>query len=145
MTLPRFSALCLAMIGLVAAAMAWWFGIWASGQPGPGLFPFATGILLSATAMISAVQSRNREEGDGPVDFRRLGKYAVAIIGFGIAMKPLGTFIATFGLIAGVLCFIENRPWALSFFVAATLAVLSWGLFRHVLAVPLPSGLLEIR
>lgn len=144
MTSSRFSALCLAMIGLGAAVMAWRFGIWTSGHPGPGLFPFATGMLLSATAIISAVQSRVSEDGDEPADFRRLGHYAIAIIGFGIAMKPLGTFIATFGLICGVLRFIEHRTWGRSLVVAAILAALSWSIFRHLLGVPLPYGFLEI-
>lgn len=145
MTMSRISASLLAMVGLVAAAMAWRLGIWASGQPGPGLFPFATGILLSATAIFSAIQTRHSEDGDGPVDFKRLAQYAVAIIGFGIAMKPLGTFVATFGLICGVLRFIEDRSWGHAFAVAVVLAGLSWGIFRHLLGVPLPPGLLEIQ
>ncbi|RJE87220.1 tripartite tricarboxylate transporter TctB family protein [Paracoccus onubensis] len=145
MTMSRISASLLAMVGLVAAAMAWRLGIWTSGQPGPGLFPFATGILLSATAIFSAIQTRNPEDGDGPVDFRRLGQYAVAIIGFGIAMKPLGTLIATFGLIGGVLRFIEDRSRGHAFAVAVVLAGLSWGIFRYLLGVPLPPGFMEIQ
>lgn len=140
----RLSGVGLAVVGLAAAAMAWRLGLWTVNRPGPGLFPFAAGSLLFATSLAAAIQGGIAEAEDEPVDRRRLLRYAAAVAGFGLAMKPLGAVIATVGLILGVLRGIENRSWAYALAVAVVLAVLSWGVFRHFLSVPLPAGILGI-
>ncbi|MBA5775537.1 tripartite tricarboxylate transporter TctB family protein [Stappia sp. F7233] len=138
------SAIGLAAAGILAAAMAWRLGLWTVDRPGPGLFPFAAGSLLFATSLAAALQGGVAEAEDEPVDRGRLLRYAAAIAGFGLAMKTLGAVVATVGLILGVLRGIENRSWACALGVAIVLAMLSWGVFRHFLSVPLPAGILGI-
>lgn len=140
----RLSATGLAAVGFIAAASAWRLGLWAVDRPGPGLFPFVAGTLLLTTSIGAAIQGRLAQAEEEPVDRRRLLRYAAAIAGFGLALKPLGAVVATFGLLLGVLRGIEKRSWAHALTVAVGLAVLSWSLFRHFLGVPLPAGLLGI-
>ena len=140
----RLSAVGLAAVGIAAAALALRLGLWTADRPGPGLFPFAVGMLLFATSLAAAIQGRVAEVEGEPVDRGRLLRYAAAVAGFGLAMKPLGAVIATVGLLLGVLRGIEKRSWANSLIVAVVLALLSWGVFRHLLSVPLPAGLLGV-
>ncbi|WBU64786.1 tripartite tricarboxylate transporter TctB family protein [Paracoccus aerodenitrificans] len=143
MTAVRFVSAVMVGLGLVAAIIAWHLGVWSAGQPGPGLFPAIAGLLLAGTSIVCMATAGEVAEEEEPVDRRRLLQYGMAIVAFGLAMQILGAVIATFGLIFGVLRFIEHRSWLNAAVVAAVLAILSWAIFRHLLGVPLPTGLLE--
>ena len=143
MTAVRFVSAILLGLGLVAAIIAWHLGVWSAGQPGPGLFPAIAGFLLAGTSIVCMATAGEVTDEEEPVDRRRLLQYGMAIVAFGLAMQILGAVIATFGLIFGVLRFIEHRSWLNAAVVAAVLAILSWTIFRHLLGVPLPTGLLE--
>ncbi len=143
MTGVRFASTILLGLGLAAAIIAWHLGVWSTGQPGPGLFPAIAGFLLAGTSIVCIATTGEAAEEDEPVDRRRLLQYGIAIVAFGLAMQILGAVIATFGLIFGVLRFIEHRSWLNAAAVAFVLAILSWAIFRQLLGVPLPTGLLE--
>lgn len=151
MRATRFAALALTAIALGALAPALRLGLWRAGVPGPGLFPFLSAVLLLLMGLVTAMSRPSAEEAaqaeeaeDGPVDPRRLVGYGAAIAAFGLIMKPLGTAVAVTSLLIAVLRGIERQPWLLSLGLAFGLAILSWGLFEHLLGVPLPRGVLGL-
>lgn len=138
----RVSSCCLATIGFASVITALRLGPWSAGAPGPGLFPLLAAMMLLGTSIGAAIQSL-QEPGDlEPADRGRLLRYAAAISAFAIAFSLLGTVLATFGFIAGVLRGIERLGWSHALAVAALLAVLPWIVFKQLLGVPLPAGLL---
>jgi putative tricarboxylic transport membrane protein len=144
MTAIRTSSLCLAATGGAAALAALRFGVWSAGAPGPGLFPFVAATLLLLASIGIAISGGFEAAESQPADRYRLLRYCAAIAGFAIAMKFAGTILATFCLIAGVLHWIERKPWPHALAMGFGLAMLSWWVFVFLLGVPLPQGLLEI-
>ncbi len=144
MTAMRLSAFCLVIVALVAAVAAVRMGVWRSGAPGPGLFPLSAALLLLVASLGVAVQTGPEDGAQEPVDRPRLLRYGAAIAVFGLVLKPLGAVVATVGLLVAILRGVERQPWAFSFGIALTLAFLSWAVFRHLLGVPLPRGILGL-
>lgn len=56
------------------------------------------------------------------------------------AIQPLGFLAASLAAGTLVLRFTFREPWWKAVLIATVMAVLSWGLFREVLHVPLPTG-----
>jgi putative tricarboxylic transport membrane protein len=140
----RVSSCCLAAIGIASAITAWRLGLWQAGAPGPGLFPLLAALMLFGTSIGAAMQRPGDLGGAEPADRTRLLRYALAMLAFAIAFGLLGVVLATFGFVVGVLRGIERLRWSQALAVAALLAALSWIVFRQLLGVPLPAGLLEV-
>jgi putative tricarboxylic transport membrane protein len=140
----RVSSCCLAAIALASAIAALRLGLWLGGTPGPGLFPFLAALMLLGASIAAFFQSPAHAEDSEPADRRRLVGYAAAISVFAAAFSLLGSIIATFGFLVGVLRAIERLRWSYALAIATTLAVLSWMVFRQLLGVPLPAGLWEV-
>jgi putative tricarboxylic transport membrane protein len=101
-------------------------------------------VLLLITSLGVAVCKDTEFREDEPADHVRLLRYAAAIASFAIAIKFLGTILATVFLVAGILRWIERKSWSQALTAAVGLAVLSWWVFDLLLGVPLPKGVLEI-
>lgn len=116
-------------------------------QPGPGLFPLAVGLLLSAATFTYAIQvfrsKAPAHEGRAfPTadDLRRLQGIVVALVFVGISLPLLGYVASSAILAMAVLRVLGMRGWMRIVLVASLLSVGSFCLFRLVLGVPLPSG-----
>ena len=144
MNTVRFSSCCLAAIGVASAIAAWRLGLWQAGAPGPGLFPLLAALMLLGTSIGTAMQRPGDLGGAEPADRTRLLKHALAMAAFAIAFALLGVVPATFGFVVAVLRGIEWLRWFQALAIAAVLAALSWIVFRQLLGVPLPAGLLEV-
>lgn len=144
MTAIRTTSLCLAAIGAGAALAALRFGLWSASAPGSGLFPFLAATLLLLASIGVAISGSPEAAESEPAARDRLLRYTAAIVGFAITMKFAGTILATICLVAGVLYWIERKPWPHALAMGLGLAMLSWWVFDFLLGVPLPQGLLEI-
>jgi putative tricarboxylic transport membrane protein len=144
MTGLRFSALCLAAIGCSAAIVAIHLGLWSMAAPAAGLFPFIAAVALFVTGAAIAMSRLPQLSPGEPTDHVRLLHYCAAIASFAIAMKILGTFLATIFLMAVVLRWIEGKSWSQALTAAVSMAVLAWSLFDVLLGVPLPKGMVGI-
>lgn len=144
MTALRISSLALAAIAVLCAIAAFQLGLWAGGVPGSGFFPLVAALMLFVTSIAVAVQDLDGEGGNEPVNRLRLVGYVAALLAFGVAFKLIGTVLATFAFITGVLRGLERLRWLPTLAVAVALASLSWLLFKQFLGVPLPTGVMEI-
>lgn len=135
---------CLGAIAFAAAVAALRLGPWQAGAPGPGFFPLLAALMLLGTSMGTAMQSLPDSDVSERADRGRLVRYAAAISTFAMAFILLGSVLATFGFIAGVLRGIERRRWSHALAIAAVLAALLWLVFGRLLGIPLPAGLLGI-
>jgi putative tricarboxylic transport membrane protein len=123
------------------------------GAPGPALFPGIVGALLVVFGLVLAVRAvvaRRRDAGsrDTPPATRSTGRarlHALAVLGF-VAAYLLLAEVLGFVLTMGVLLVLLTWLLGARLWVAAAAAVATTGvilvLFREVLLVPLPSGLL---
>jgi putative tricarboxylic transport membrane protein len=144
MILARASAAVLGLVAAGALIIALHLGLWVGGSPGPGLFPFVAALMLAGASLGAALQAEPDAPGSEAADRRRLFAYAGAVAAFGVVMKPLGMIIATIGLMLVVLRGIERRSWVVSVSFAILIAAFCWGLFKVLLGVPLPQGVLGV-
>lgn len=116
------------------------YGLWISDGPGGGLFPLVCGVLLVSYGSIllaRIIKSKVRI----PLDKRTLvmsaSALATALSIYVIGMVPaLGIFVICW------LKFFEKQPVVKSVAIGAGTAVFLFVLFRLLLKVPLPMGLL---
>lgn len=133
------------------------------GNAGPGLFPVFVGVVLVAGALgmvveVGLVQARRKGEkkrqeiqvesasrGAGKLERREYAKLvmsAVLLIGCVFVLQRLGFVTTAAMLSAGTMLFIGERRWYVIGLTSLGLAVGAFFLFRIVLQIQLPTGLL---
>jgi putative tricarboxylic transport membrane protein len=118
------------------------------GQPGPALFPGIVGALLVVFGLVLAVRAlltRDRAVAPGAPTARHGIVKAIAVLGFVLAYLLLAETLG-FVITMAVLLFLLTWLLGVKPLVAAASAVVTTGvivlLFRELLFVPLPVGLL---
>ncbi len=77
----------------------------------------------------------------------RWGRFAMALLTLAfyvVALEPLGYLAATAVLLVVQLRWVEDRPWRGSILIGVTGAAASLLVFRTLLKVPLPVGILPL-
>ncbi|MCC7426876.1 MAG: tripartite tricarboxylate transporter TctB family protein [Alphaproteobacteria bacterium] len=142
--------LLLGIVGIVAARR---HAMWDYFEPGPGLFPLATALLVAGSAALAvgvAVRARLRasgaaDEGAMPSsveDRSRLLIYAGIAILWPLAFEPMGFLLSSALALLAAFRIGERMAWLPSLLFAAGSVLAGWLLFERMLGVPLPRGLL---
>ena len=144
------SSLFWALIGILFCIGGFHYGIRRSGIPGPGFLPFVTGIILVALSLILLI-SRFLDRGGragpkeepmpGGLALSRILKVLGALCLYVLILEPLGFILTTF-LFMIVLLRLEPRKWMFILLVSIGATAFFFVLFKVLLRVPLPSGLL---
>ena len=144
------SSLFWALIGILFCIGGFHYGIRRSGIPGPGFLPFVTGIILVALSLILLI-ARFLDRGGraGPKEEPMPGGLALSriliVLGalclYVLILEPLGFMVTTF-LFMIVLLRLEPRKWMFILLVSIGATAFFFVLFKVLLRVPLPSGLL---
>jgi putative tricarboxylic transport membrane protein len=112
--------------------------------PGPGLFPFALGILLCLVSLGLAARARwMREAREAePAHWRRIVLPLGLLVVYALLLETAGFPLASTLL---MLCFfrgVDPIPWPYAVGGSLAAGVGSYLVFKHLLAVQLPAGLL---
>jgi putative tricarboxylic transport membrane protein len=114
--------------------------------PGAGFWPFYVALAMAGLGGLLAV----RPTPDGPAAAEgapRWRHFAVGMASLGfyvIALEPLGYLIATAILLIVQLRWVEDRSWRGSLTIAVVSSAVSLVVFRTLLKVPLPLGILPL-
>ncbi|HXV80815.1 MAG TPA: tripartite tricarboxylate transporter TctB family protein [Candidatus Binatia bacterium] len=110
-------------------------------QPGPGFFPFWSGLLLGISSLILLVRSfRSRERlGSIVIPWRALILVLGALLGYLLLLETLGFVTVTF-LFLLLLFRFGKSGWIQSSAWAAVATFLAYALFKFWLLVQLPPG-----
>lgn len=122
-------------LALVFGAASWKLGYWLSGEPGPGLLPLGTGLLLAVCAALLFGSSREPEEA---VVLGRLPLVAFALLcAYGLAL-PWGGMVLP-SVIFGVLWMrlLHQRPVLVSLIVSALVTGAGTLIFKGLLKMPM--------
>ena len=139
-----------ALVGILFCIGGVHYGLRRSGIPGPGFLPFVTGLILVALSLILLVSrfSRHRDETSSAEKrmprgqaLRRILKALGALCLYVLILEHLGFMITTFLFMVLVLR-LEPRRW--TFIVPAAIGTTAFFffLFKVLLRVPLPPGIL---
>lgn len=144
------SSLFWTLIGILFCIGGVHYGIRRSGIPGPGFLPFATGLILIALSLMLLI-SRLLKKGPEPdsvgepmpggAALLRILKALGALFLYVLILEPLGFVLTTF-LFMVLILRLEPRPWIFIIPSAIGATLFFFVLFKVLLRVPLPSGIL---
>lgn len=118
--------------------------------PGPGLFPQILGVLLAITGIILVADQIRNKAWPRKISFLPIIRQPEAIdsllVVFAVIMYLLLANILGFPLVASIICsslmFKMGVRFWMSILIGAGTALVTYFFFKHVLAVPLPSGII---
>jgi len=115
-------------------------------SPGPGFWPFliAVTILGLGAALVLRPDRGFRAPPDTGGRWASLGIAFATLAFFVLALEPLGYPLATALLLVAQFRWVEWRPWRTAVLTAVVTSVVSFVLFRFLLHVPLPAGVIPL-
>lgn len=130
--------------GLAAIVEARRLAVGEAGQPGPGFFPFWLAVAFTlVTAALFVLSFRSRQEVESvsePVRWRPLGLTFLSLLGYALALEPLGFLLATFLLMLVLFRSVEPLGWPAAVGGSLATSLLAYALFKVWLQVQLPAG-----
>ena len=139
------ACVCLAL-GITMASFGLVYGLTKSNMPGPGLYPFIVGLLLTLLSVLWLLDKKQRglasAEEDITVPDRRGVTHIVltlaAGVGFILILNSLGYQLTMLLYIGALLKLVSHRNWFLTIVMAASFSFGSYAIFVALLGVPLP-------
>ena len=140
------SAVFLILLGLFAVIQAGRMDIGNFSRPGPGLFPFLSGILLSTLSLISLIRSNVKGVRKPPERMQVTNLLKVlcvlgTVLFFRFSLPFLGYLFASFVLLVVLIKIVGDRKWPQTILWAAVFSGASYILFSRWLMVQFPQGL----
>ena len=148
--LDKISSLCLFLLGLGISIQSYKLSLGTPGEPGPGLFPMLSGIILGALSLLilakTLLTSENRPKPFWP-DKKAIRKIIFVILNllfYAIFLEYLGFLLCTFLSMLFFLKVIEPQKWFPAIFFAVVTSLSSYVLFEIFLKSQLPKGLIVV-
>ena len=114
-------------------------GLWTSLGPGPGMFPFAMGVLLVSMSAVWLLQElRSPSEAPGGVDRRLVIEVVVSLVILAAVMDLIGFQLSMFLFLMYHLKFRGRRTWVSSLIIAVAGSFGAFYAFNYGLNVALP-------
>ncbi len=139
-----------AVVGILFCIGGLHYGLRKSGIPGPGFLPFVTGLILVALSLVLLL-SRLLKKGDEAVSvgepmpggeaLKRILQALGGLCLYALALERLG-FAATTFLFMVIVLRLGPRRWAFIIPAAIGATAFFFFLFKVLLRVPLPPGIL---
>jgi putative tricarboxylic transport membrane protein len=145
MKVDRFLGWGALILALPVAAASWGFGLGSPKSPGAGFWPLVIAITMAGLglALILHPTPNAPIAGGGS----RWGRFTIALgtlFFYVVALEPLGYLSATAVMLFAQFRWVENRSWRSSTAVAVLAAVISLLVFRVLLKVTLPEGVIPL-
>ena len=131
---------------LVCLLSAWKYGIGSPNAPGAGFWPFLIAVIMAGLGAELAIRPGRSPLPSTEVNSNWKGFWiALSSMGFFVpVLVPLGYPASMWLLLIVQLRWVEGRSWTTALLVASVAAILSFVVFRLLLHVPLPSGILPL-
>jgi hypothetical protein len=132
-------------VTILAVARGLQYGIWANGEPGPGLFPLLASLLIVAAVPAVVLEMRRPAAGAPEMDDvsvptpATLATYIAVALIWPLLLEPLGYVGASLPALL-VLLLRGGIGWMLSTLIAVGAVGASYLLFDTLLEVPLPAA-----
>ena len=140
----RWSGPALFVLSLYVFFESWRLGLGTYFRPGPGFFPFYSGLLLGALALILTFRAFRGapERAEAWGEWIPMLLVSLAMLGFALLLNRLGFLLTAFVFIWFLLQVVERRDWIVSLGAAALTALGSYAIFQLWLRAQLPAGIL---
>lgn len=146
MTVDRALGVGAILMAIPVAAAAWGFGVGSPKSPGAGFWPLMIAAAMAGLGAWLIVHPSRDGVTDGAPD-SRWGRLWIALgtmTFYVAALDRLGFPLATAVLLFAQLRWVEGRPWRASAWIAVVTTFIAFILFRVLLKVPLPAGVIPL-
>jgi putative tricarboxylic transport membrane protein len=145
MSLDRTLGLGAILLSVPVGLAAWRWGIGAVKAPGPGFWPFMIAVVIAGLGAALALRPGPPAGMAGSASrWRNLAVALATLACYVAALEPLGYLPTTGGLLFAQMRWVEQRSWRASLLTAVIGAAASYVLFREILGVPLPVGIVAL-
>ena len=145
MNFERFLGMGAVLFAIPIAIISWGFGIGSFKSPGAGFWPLGIAVIMFGLGLFLTLHPQPKEitESGSP----HWGKFIIALgtlVFYVIFLEPLGYLITTTAMLFVQLRWVEECSWKSSTCVATSAAIISLILFRILLKVSLPDGVIPL-
>jgi putative tricarboxylic transport membrane protein len=113
-------------------------------RPGPGFFPFWLAVAFFIVTLALFVLSFRAQPAvasvSGPLSWRALLLTFLSLLGYALALEPLGFLLATFLFMLVLFRAVEPLGWPAAVGGSLATSLLAYALFKVWLQVQLPTG-----
>lgn len=145
MNVDRFLGIGAILLAIPVAVASWGFGVGSPKSPGAGFWPLVIAVVMAGLGLTMLL--RPTPDAGGEAGASRWGKFAISLatlLFYVAALEPLGYLLATAVMLLVQFRWVESRSWRSSIAIALLTAVASLILFRVVLKVTLPAGVIPL-
>jgi hypothetical protein len=127
------------VVGIGAAVLANGYGLGSLRQPGPGLWPFVVGVVITVLSVLLLLLGRRLTDSEAFTRSSVLAAAgAVTFVGFGLLMPLVGFEIPALVLCVIWLRFLGRESWRSTAIVSVVTTTAFYFLFLYGLRIPLP-------
>jgi hypothetical protein len=146
MSVDRILGLGAALLAILVMLVSWGYGLGTPRTPGPGFWPFCIALAMLGLGAMLVIRPAPAAQGEdqSASRWRRLAIALLTLAFYVVALEPLGYLAAMAILLVVQLRWVEDRPWRGSVVIGVASAVASLIVFRTLLKVPLPVGILPL-
>ena len=145
MNVDRVLGVGAVLLAIPVALASWGFGVGNPKSPGAGFWPLLIALVMAGLGVSLILRpTPNAMTAAGK---SRWGKFVISLgtLAFYVAaLEPLGYLPATIVILFVQLRWVESRSWRSSAAIAVLAAVISLLLFRVLLKVSLPEGVIPL-
>jgi len=146
MTVDRVLGVGAILVAIPVAVASWRFGVGSPKSPGAGFWPLLIVVAMAGLGL-SLILHPSRDVPSAATQDSRWGRLWIALgtmAFYVVTLDPLGFLVATSILLFVQLRWVESRTWRSSAWIAALTALIAFVLFRVLLKVPLPAGVVSL-
>lgn len=146
MLLDRILGLGAILLAVPVGLASWGFEIGSIKSPGAGFWPLLVSLCIAGLGIVLVLRPDGafRRAATGGSRWRSFALALCSLAGFVLALEPAGYVATTCGFLLVQLRWVEGRTWRASLLTAFLAATISFVVFRVLLKVPLPMGILPI-
>ena len=146
MTVDRVLGVGAILLAIPVAAASWGFGVGSPKSPGAGFWPLLIVVTMAGLGL-SLILHPSQAVPSSATQDSRWGRLWIALgtmAFYVVALDSLGFLVATAILLFVQLRWVESCTWRSSARIAALAALIAFVLFRVLLKVPLPVGVVPL-
>jgi putative tricarboxylic transport membrane protein len=133
------------LLAIPVGVASWGFGVGSPKSPGAGFWPLVIALMMAGLGLSLILRPTPNALTAGGES--RWGQFAISLGTFAFyvaALEPLGYLLATAVMLFVQLRWVESRSWRSSAAIAVLAAVISLIVFRVLLKVTLPEGMIPL-
>jgi putative tricarboxylic transport membrane protein len=145
MNVDRILGVGAVLLAIPVGAASWGFGVGSPKSPGAGFWPIVIALTMAGLGLWLILRpTPNATMAGGESRWGKFGISLGTLAFYVVALEPLGYLSATVVMLFVQLRWVESRSWKSSAAIAVLAAVISLVLFRVLLKVSLPVGMIPL-